>query len=233
MRFVPIKTEQQQATLVIHRVRETLVSQKTQLVNALRAHMAEFGVIAPQGVGNVSQLKRDLADTESDAIPAQARSVLSILVDQMSDTDSGIDELDTRLTALAKSDDACRRLMTIPGIGPVNATALVATIGDASSFKSGRQLGAWLGLTPRQSSSGCKERLGHITKAGDGYLRRMLVNGARVVVRWRRKTWPWLAQLLARKPANIAIVALAHKLARIVWAVRLCGEDYRPIMVSA
>jgi transposase len=148
----------------------------------------------------------------------------------MADTDRRIAEMDNQLAEHAKSDDACRRVMAIPGIGPVNATALVATIGDASSYKSGRQLGAWIGLVPRQSSSGCKERLGHITKAGDAYLRRMLINGARVVVRWRRKTWPWLAQLLARRPANVAIVALAHKLARIVWAVLARGEDYRPTM---
>lgn len=230
MRFVPFKTEQQQAVLVIHRVRETLVRQKTQLVNALRAHLAEFGIVAPQGVGHVSQLKCRVAEIDSDVIPAQAQSSLSVLVDQLSDTERRIAELDRRMNEQAKHDETCQRLMTIPGIGPVNATALVASIGDASSFKSGRHLAAWLGLTPRQSSSGCKERLGHITKAGDRYLRQMLVNGARVVVRWRRKTWPWLAKLLARRPANVVIVALAHKLARIVWAILRRSETFRPVM---
>jgi transposase len=227
MRFVPIKTEQQQGMLVVHRVRETLVHQKTQLINGLRAHLAEFGIVAPQGAKNVSQLKAHLADPGQSAIPGAARPALQTLADQLSDTEKRIAEIDAQLEERARRDEVCQRLMTMPGIGPVNATALVATIGDASAFKSGRHLAAWLGLVPRQTSSGCKERLGHISKAGDGYLRRMLVNGARVVVRWRRTTWPWLAQLLHRRPAGVGIVALANKLARIVWAIITRRETFR------
>lgn len=227
MRFVPVKTEEQQSALVIHRVRETLVRQKVQLINALRSHMAEFGVVAPKGVGKVGELTARLADPADERMPAMARSVLQTLVDQLRDTEKRIAELDAQLLDHAERDDACRRLMTIPGVGPVTATALVATIGDAAAFTSGRHLAAWLGLVPQQNSSGGKERLGRISKAGDGYLRRMLINGARVVMRWWRTSSPWLAALLARRPVNVAVIALANKTARVVWAVLTRGETYR------
>lgn len=227
MRFVPIKTEEQQSTLVLHRVRETLVRQKTQLINALRAHLAEFGIIAPSGAQKVVQLTTRLADDGEDAVPGHAKTVLQMLVDQLRDTARRISELDDRLREQAKSNETCRRLMTIPGIGPVIATALVATIGDAKSFTSGRHLAAWLGLVPRQTSSGGKDRLGGISKAGDGYLRRMLVHGARAVLRWWRTSSPWLARLLERRPVNVVVVALANKTARIAWAVMTRGETYR------
>lgn len=227
MRFVPIKTEEQQSTLVLHRVRETLVRQKTQLINALRAHLAEFGIIAPSGAQKVVQLTTRLADDGEDAVPGHAKTVLQMLVDQLRDTARRIGDLDDRLREQAKSNETCRRLMTIPGIGPVIATALVATIGDAKSFTSGRHLAAWLGLVPRQTSSGGKDRLGGISKAGDGYLRRMLVHGARAVLRWWRTSSPWLAGLLERRPVNVVVVALANKTARIAWAVMTRGETYR------
>lgn len=227
MRFVPIKTEEQQSTLVLHRVRETLVRQKTQLINALRAHLAEFGIIAPSGAQKVVQLTTRLADDGEDAVPGHAKTVLQMLVDQLRDTARRISDLDDRLREQAKSNETCRRLMTIPGIGPVIATALVATIGDAKSFTSGRHLAAWLGLVPRQTSSGGKDRLGGISKAGDGYLRRMLVHGARAVLRWWRTSSPWLARLLERRPVNVVVVALANKTARIAWAVMTRGETYR------
>jgi transposase len=214
---VAVKTEEQQSTLVIHRVRETLVGQKTQRINALRAHLAEFGIVAPQGAGKVSQLTAVVADPEDTRVPALARSVLQSLVDQLRDTERRVEELDARLAEQAKADEVCQRLMTIPGIGPVAATALAA----------------WLGLVPRQTSSGGKERLGGISKAGDGYLRRMLVNGARAVMRWPGKTSPWLAGLLTRRPFNVAVVALANKLARIAWAVMARGEEYRKPAVTA
>jgi transposase len=225
MRFVPVKTEEQQSTLVIHRVRETLVAQKTQLINALRAHLAEFGIVAPQGAGKVPQLTAVVADLEDTRVPALARSVLQGLVDQLRDTERRVEDLDARLAEQAREDKVCQRLMTIPGIGPITATALAATVGDATVFESGRHLAAW--LVPRQNSSGGKERLGSITKAGDGYLRRLLVRGARTVMRWHGTKAPWLAGLLKRRPFNVAVVALANKLARIAWAVMARGEDYR------
>jgi transposase len=227
MRFVAVKSEEQQSTLAIHRVRETLVAQKTQLINALRAHLAKFGITAPQGAGKVSQLTAVLADLEDTRVPALARSVLQGLVDQLRDTERRVDDLDARLAEQAQEDKVCQRLMTVPGIGPITATALAATIGDATVFESGRHLAAWLGLVPRQHSSGGKERLGSISKAGDGYLRRMLVNGARAVMRWQGTKSPWLAGLLKRRPFNVAVVALANKLARIVWVVMARGEEYR------
>jgi transposase len=227
MRFVAVKSEEQQSTLAIHRVRETLVAQKTQLINALRAHLAEFGIVAPQGAGKVSQLTAVLADLEDTRVPALARSVLQGLVDQLRDTERRVDDLDARLAEQAQEDKVCQRLMTVPGIGPITATALAATIGDATVFESGRHLAAWLGLVPRQHWGGGKERLGSISKAGDGYLRRMLVNGARAVMRWQGTKSPWLAGLLKRRPFNVAVVALANKLARIVWVVMARGEEYR------
>jgi transposase len=233
MRFVAVKSEDQQSTLAIHRVRETLVAQKTQLINALRAHLAEFGIVAPQGAGKVSQLTAVVADLEDTRVPALARSALQGLVDQLRDTERRVGELDARLAEQAKADEACQRLTTIPGIGPITATALTATVGDATVFESGRHLAAWLGLAPRQNSSGGRERLGGISKAGDGYLRRLLVHGARSVMRWHGKTSPWLAGLLKRRPFNVAVVALANKLARIAWAVMARGENYRKPAVTA
>ena len=227
MRFVPIKSEEQQSTLVIHRVRETLVRQKTQLINALRGHLAEFGIVAPQGAQKVAQLTMRLADPGDEQVPAAAKAVLRVLVDQLRETERRVSDLDGQLAEQAKTDETCRRLLTIPGIGPIVATALVATIGDANAFRSGRHLAAWLGLVPRQSSSGGKERLGNISKAGDGYLRRMLVHGARALLRWWRTSSPWVAQLLERRPVNVAVVALANKTARIAWAVMRRGETYR------
>ena len=227
MRFVPVKTPEQQSTLVLHRVRALLVRQKTQLINALRGHLAEFGIIAPQGAHKVVELTARLADPGDEQVPALAKAVLQSLVDQLRDAERRIGELETRLAEQAKSDEVCRRLMTIPGIGPMVATALVATVGDAKTFTSGRHLAAWLGLVPLQHSSGNTERLGHITKAGDGYVRQLLVHGARAVVRWWRTTSPWLAGLLQRRPMNVVTVALANKTARIAWAVMVRGETYR------
>jgi transposase len=178
MRFVAIKIEEQQSTLAIHRVRETLVAQKTQLINALRAHLAEFGIVAPQGTGKVAQLTAVLADLEDTRVPALALSVLQGLVDQLRDTERRGEDLKSQLAEQARENKVCQRLTTIPGIGPITATALTAAVGDATVFASGRHLSAWLGLVPRQTSSGGKEHLGSITKAGDGYLRRLLVHGA-------------------------------------------------------
>jgi transposase len=192
MQFVAVKTEEQQSTLVIHRARETLVAQKMQLINALRAYLAEFGIVGPRGAGKVPQLTAVLADLEDTRVPAVARGALQGLVDRLRDTERRVEELDARLAERAREDEVCKRLTTIPGIGPITATALTATVGDATVFESGRHLAAWLGLVPRQTSSGGRERLGGISKAGDGYLRRLLVHGARAVMRWHGKTSPWL-----------------------------------------
>jgi transposase len=225
MRFVAVKTQEQQGMLVIHRVRETLVAQRTQLINALRGHLAEFGLIAPQGAGNVRELIARLADAEE--VPPMAHGVLQTLIDQLRHTEARITELDGQLAEQSRQNETVQRLMSVPGVGPIVATALVATIGDARTFRSGRHLAAWIGLVPGQRSTGGKERLVGITKAGDGYLRRLLVNGARALTRWWRTRSPWLAGLLARRPVNVAAVALANKLARIVWAVMVRGEVYR------
>lgn len=227
MRFVPVKTEEQQGMLVIHRVREMLMRQRGQLINALRGHLAEFGVVAPQGTSRISDLTARLADPGDDMIPAMARAVLQVLVEQLRATERRMDELDQRLHEEAARSETCRRLSTIPGIGPITATALAATITDAKAFTSGRHLAAWLGLVPRQYSSGGRERLGGISKAGDGYLRRLLVQGAQALLRWRSRATPWIKSLLQRRPVNVVAVAIANKTARIVWAVMVKGETYR------
>jgi transposase len=227
MRFVSIKSEEQQALLVLHRVRETLVGQRIQLINTIRGHMAEFGVVAAQGAANVQQLIIRLADPDDTCIPARARAVLLLQVDQLRDTERRIAELDDQVKEQAQQDEAVKRLMTIPGVGPVVATAITATLGDGRAFASGRHLAAWLGLVPGQRSTGGKERLVGITKAGDGYLRRLLVNGARALTRWWRSRSPWLMALLARRPVNVATVALANKMARVIWVVLVRGQVYR------
>ena len=217
----------QQALLVLHRVRETLVGQRIQLINTIRGHMAEFGVVAAQGAANVQQLIIRLADPDDTCIPARARAVLLLQVDQLRDTERRIAELDDQIKEQAQQDEAVKRLMTIPGVGPVVATAITATLGDGRAFASGRHLAAWLGLVPGQRSTGGKERLVGITKAGDGYLRRLLVNGARALTRWWRSRSPWLMALLARRPVNVATVALANKMARVIWVVLVRGQVYR------
>ena len=193
MRFVSIKSEEQQALLVLHRVRETLVGQRIQLINTIRGHMAEFGIVAPRGAANVQQLILRLAEPDDPSVPARARVVLLLQVDQLRDTERRITDLDDQLKEQAREDETAKRLMTIPGVGPVVATAITATLGDGRAFASGRHLAAWLGLVPGQRSTGGRERLIGITKAGDGYLRRLLVNGARALTRCRRQ---WRARAL-------------------------------------
>ena len=228
MRFVPIKSEEQQSQLVLDRVRETLVGQRIQLINTIRGHMAEFGIVVAQGAAKVQELISRLAAPDDMQIPPIARTVLLVQADQLRGTEERISLLNAQIKEQAKQDETARRLMTIPGVGPIVATAITATIGDARAFKSGRRLAAWLGLVPGQRSTGGKERLVGITKAGDGYLRRLLVNGARALSRWWRTRSPWLMGLLARRPVNVAIVALANKMARVIWVVMARGEVYRP-----
>jgi len=186
MRFAAVKSAEQQSVLMLHRVRELLVRQRTMAINALRGHCAEFGIVVAQGAPKVEELIAIIEDADDKRLPSVAREALGALIEQLRSAQGRIKALETRLTAWHRSSEASRRLAAIPGVGVITATALVATIGDAAQFRSGRQLSAWLGLVPRQHSSGGKERLGRISKHGDGYIRRLLVHGARTVLRWRR-----------------------------------------------
>lgn len=230
MRFVGIKSPEQQSAMMLHRVRLILSRQRTQLSNALRAHLAEFGIIAPIGRNGIELLLGVIADPADDRLPAEARICLEMLAAQLSIVKQQILENDRRILASARSTELGRRLMEIPGVGPLLASAMVATVPDPAIFGSGRNLAAWIGLVPRQNSSGGKERLGSITKAGNGYLRQMLIVGAMAVIRYAERNGarrPWLVQLLARRKAKVAAVALANKNARIIWAMMNSGERYR------
>lgn len=230
---VPVKSEQQQAVIMLHRTRDLLVRQRTMLICALRGHMAEFGIVAAQGKGSLAKLVTSLDGEAGTSLPAQALAALRLLAEQIADADEKIDALDREILASHRSDAASQRLASISGIGPIIASALAAAVPDASVFKSGRQFAARLGLVPGQNSTGGKQRLGGITKAGDRYLRRLLVIGATGLIRYRRKNVPgglnWLNGLLAKKPARLVTVALANKMARIAWAVLSRGELYRQV----
>ena len=214
MRFAPAKSAEQQSVLMLHRARELLVRQRTMVINALRGHCAEFGLIVAQGASKVEELVAIIEDPGDERLPPLAREALGSLVEQLRSAQARIKQLEVTLLAWHRSNEASRRLATIPGVGVITATALVATIGDGAQFRSGRQLSAWLGLVPRQHSSGGKDRLGRISKRGDGYIRRLLVHGARTVLRWRRAkpgTRPgWSDRLLARRPTNVVLVAMAN-----------------------
>jgi transposase len=231
MRFVPVKGEEQQGILVLHRTRELLIRQRTMLINALRGHLAEFGIVMRQGRAGVATLVTLVEHDEHDLIPEIARKALLAVVDQLRDAHDRIGAIERNIQLWHHSNEQSRRLETIPGIGPITASAIAATITDPSLFTSGRQLAAWIGLVPRQNSSGGKERLGHISKKGDPYIRRLLVIGAHAVLRFARNgkatTTKWAAALLARKPYKLAAVALANKMARIVWALLTKNEEFR------
>ncbi|NNM77813.1 IS110 family transposase [Sphingomonas sp. ID1715] len=230
MRFVAIKSPDQQSAMMLHRVRLVLCRQRTQLSNALRAHLAEFGVVAPAGRLGLERLLEIVADTADERLPAAARPCLQMLADQLAMVKRQILENDRRIMADARRTELGRRLMEIPGVGPLLASAFVASVADPGVFRTGRDLAAWIGLVPRQNSSGGKERLGSICKAGHRYLRQMLVVGSMAVIRHAERSAtrrPWLAQLLARKKAKVAAVALANKIARTVWAMMMTGERYR------
>jgi transposase len=231
MRFVPIKSEDQQALLMLHRVRDQLVGQRTATVNALRGHLAEFGIVAAQRQAGVRQLLAALGDLEDVRIRSLARDVLQVLVAQLRELADKIADLDHRLIALTRTDATCKSLVAVPGVGPVIATALVATVSAATRFRSGRHLAAWLGLVPRQHASGGKERRLGLSKRGDGYLRRQLIHGARALVKVSPgrtgKLWSWINGLRQRRPFNVVVAAVANKLARIIWAMLSRGEAYR------
>jgi len=231
MRFVPVKSAERQSILVLHRTRDLLMRQRTMLLNAIRGHLAEFGIITAQGPRKVMELIEHLRTDDEAGLPDLARDALLGLAAQLDALGYEIHALDRGLMAWHRQDEVSQRLETIPGIGLITATALAASIPDPSVFKSGRQFAAFLGLVPRQNSSGGKNRLGRISKMGDGYLRKLLVIGATSVIRRASTntsaTGAWLRSLMERKPARIATVAMANKTARIAWAILARGEVYR------
>ena len=237
MRFVSIKSREQQAALSMHRARDLLVKQRTQSVNMMRGLLAEFGINIPEGLERALTMARQVLEGDAPDVPAAGVKIIFALSQQALDTHSHVREIDRALAALQRSDDMARRLATIPGIGPIGATALAASVTDPGQFRSGRQFAAWLGLTPLQNSSGGKERLGRISKMGDKYLRKLLVIGATALVRYAKSkpetAHPHLVNLLARKPVRVASVAMANKMARIVWAVMTRGKVYHQDHVPA
>ena len=228
MRFVPIKTEEQQSMLMIHRARDLLVRQRTAAVNALRGHLAEFGIVAAKGTAKAHELMRLAGDDER--LPAMAQEALGYIVAQIHDIEIRLKSFEQRILSLAKENEVCRRLMTVQSIGPYIATAITATVGDPRNFASGRHFAAWLGLTPKQHSTGGKEKLGGISKRGDSSIRRLLIHGARATVarvRSGQMKSAWLSGLLGRRHFNVATVALANKTARVAWAVMSTEQTYR------
>ncbi len=231
MRFVEIKTTEQQSVLILHRTRQMFVRQRTTLINAIRAHLAEFGIVAQIGRNGVESLLRIIGEHEDSRLPEVARSCLKALVAQLHLVKRQVLEADSRILAWHRSNETSRQLDSIPGVGPLVATALVASVPNPRAFKSGRDLAAWIGLVPKQNSSGGKERLGGISKHGNRYLRMLLTVGALAVIRYAETHGtahrPWLASLLARRPAKVAAIALANKIARMAWVIMARGERYR------
>jgi transposase len=229
MRFVPTKSEQQQSGLMLHRSRQLLVRQRTMLSNAIRGHLAELGVISAKGRNGTAELFKILADEKDDRIPAAARFSLDVLARQHAAIAAEIGALEKRIHAWHRSSEESRRLEQIPGVGPIVATALIAEVGDWKEFSSGRSLAAWIGLVPKQHSTGGKERLGGISKQGNRHLRWLLVAGAMAVIRYARQHGTrrlWLVRIMERRPIKVAAVALANKIARIAWAMMVRGERF-------
>jgi transposase len=236
MRFVPVKDEAQQANSVVFRARDLLVRQRTQCINALRGHLAEYGHVVPQGTAHVDTLVA-LVDDPRTSVPESARTILKVLIGTFEALGVQIQELDAEITRRAKADPVARRLMTIPGIGPIAATAITALVPAPEGFRAGRDFAAWLGLTPLQKSTGGKQRLGAISKMGERTIRRLLILGASAVVRWACQRGAaegtWLARMLARKPRMLVTVALANKTARTVWALLVKGGTYKAPVAAA
>ena len=231
MRFVPIKTVEQQAVLALHRVRSLVVRQRTATINAIRGLLGEFGLVAAKGPARLDELRRRLAKSAPEQIPPAARLAIEALFAHVDDLRARAEAIETEILAWHQENEASRRLAAIPGVGPLTASALVAAVGECRQFRSGRHFAAWLGLTPRMTSSGDHQRIGHISKGGDRYLRTLLIHGARAVVgannRPNLRPRPWLTPLLARRPIPVAATALAHKTARIIWAMLSRREAYR------
>jgi transposase len=231
MRFVATKTPEQQSCLTLHRTRHLFIRQQTSVIKAIRAHLAEFGIVAPVGRNGVEQLLGVVADGSDKRLPEVARACVTALGNQLRVLKSQILEFDRRITAWHRSNEVSKRLDEIPGVGPALATALVASVADPKAFRSGRDFSAWIGLVPKQNSSGGKDRLGSISKRGDRYLRSLFTTGALAVIRYAKihgtKHRPWLTALLARRPTKVAAIALANKIARMAWAMMAKGERYK------
>jgi transposase len=230
MRFVATKTEGQQSCLTLHRTRHLFIRQQTSVINVIRALLAEFGIVAPVGRNGVEQLLAVAADASDQRLPEVARACVIALGAQLQMLKAQILQFDRMIMAWHRSSEASRRLDDIPGVGPALATALVASIADPKVFRSGRDFSAWIGLVPKQNSSGGKDRLGNISKRGDRYLRSLFTTGALAVIRYAKihgtKHRPWLTALLARRPTKVAAIALANKIARMAWAIMAKGERY-------
>ena len=231
MRFVATKTPEQQSCLTLHRTRHLFIRQQTSVINAIRAHLAEFGIVAPVGRNGVEQLLDVVADASDKRLPDVARACVAALGAQLRTLKAQILEFDRMIMAWHRSSEASRRLDDIPGVGPALATALVASVADPKVFRSGRDFSAWIGLVPKQNSSGGKDRLGSISKRGDRYLRSLFTTGALAVIRYAKihgtRHRPWLTALLARRPTKVAAIALANKIARMAWAMMARGERYK------
>jgi transposase len=237
MRFVQAKSVEQQGRLMQHRTRDLLIRQQTQVINALRAHLAELGIVAAQGREGLKQLLAIIADEKDARLPIDARASLIVLAAQLQALHTMTGSIERRLTLQHRANEASTRLESIPGIGIIGASAIAATVTDPQGFRSGRDFAAWVGLVPRQDSTGGKQKLGPISKQGDRYLRRILVVGAISVLRRARQNpqkYPWLTQLLARRPFKVVAIALANKMARIAWALLARGGTYRvPVLAAA
>jgi transposase len=237
MRFVRVKSADQQGRLMQHRTRDLLLRQQTQAINALRAHLAELGIVAAQGREGLKQLLTIIADEKEARLPIDARASLIVLAAQLQALHTMIGSIEKRLIVQHRANEASKRLEGIPGIGVLGASAITATITDPNAFRSGRDFAAWIGLVPRQDSTGGKQKLGPISKQGDRYLRRLLVVGAHAVLRRAKQSpekYSWLTQLLARRPFKVVAIALANKMARVAWALLAKGGTYRaPVLTAA